>query len=80
MRGNNINQETKGEVRTKSKLRCKTPAKAQVNFRKRQRTRMNRAERRRPLEDRESIPLIQPTILFDEETCNKIDWGKVYPF
>jgi hypothetical protein len=31
-------------------------------------------------EDRRSIPLIQPTILFDEETCNKIDWEKFYPF
>jgi hypothetical protein len=30
----------------KQKLRCKTPRKAQVNFRKHQRTEMNRAERR----------------------------------
>jgi hypothetical protein len=33
-----------------------------------------------PREDREPIPLIQPTILFDEETCNKIDWKKFYPY
>ena len=32
---------------TKSTLRCKTPAKAQVNFRKHQRKEMNRAERRK---------------------------------
>jgi hypothetical protein len=30
----------------KSKLKCKTPAKAQVNYRKEQRTKMNRASRR----------------------------------
>lgn len=30
----------------KSSLKCKTPAKAQTNFRKHQRTRMNRIERR----------------------------------
>lgn len=32
---------------TKEKLKCKTPAKSQVNFRKKQRTRMNRDERRK---------------------------------
>jgi hypothetical protein len=31
----------------KQTLKCKTPAKAQVNFRKNQRTEMNRTERRR---------------------------------
>jgi hypothetical protein len=30
----------------KSKLRCKTPSKAQTNFKKHQRTKMNRVERR----------------------------------
>jgi len=34
------------EAEMKSKLKCKTPAKAQVNFRKAQRTSMNRRERR----------------------------------
>lgn len=39
----------------KSALKCKTPAKAQINFRKSQRTRMNRAERRKPIEQ-EVVP------------------------
>ncbi len=30
--------------------------------------------------DRHPVPVIQPTILFDEETCEKIDWKKYYPF
>ena len=32
---------------SKAKLKCRTPAKAQVNFRKAQRVLMNRKERRR---------------------------------
>ena len=34
------------EDNMKSYLKCKTPAKAQINFRKHQRTTMNRTERR----------------------------------
>jgi hypothetical protein len=33
-----------------------------------------------PIEDRKPAQSIQPTLLFDEETCNKIDWKKFYPF
>lgn len=39
----------------KSALRCKTPAKAQVNYRKPQRTEMNRAERRRNRKETKSL-------------------------
>jgi hypothetical protein len=35
----------------KSKLKCKTPAKAQVNYKKGQRIKMNRAERRKEKKD-----------------------------
>ena len=38
----------------KAKLKCKTPAKAQVNYRKPQRTTMNRQQRRVPVEELEA--------------------------
>jgi hypothetical protein len=33
-----------------------------------------------PIEDREKIPAIQPSVLMDEETAKKIDWSAYYPF
>lgn len=32
------------------------------------------------VEDRQPIPAFEPTILFDEETVNNIDWKQFYPF
>ena len=31
-------------------------------------------------EDRRPIPAFEPTILFDEETANSIDWKQYYPY